>query len=370
LSDQPQSKHTQPGKQIRALVGLSNLGNTCFMNSCLQSLLSNKDLLDYFGSERYRNDLNKKSRMKGQLAKAFGALSSTFLKSPNNSVERPSELKRLVAVLAPQFAGYGQHDSQEFLRFLLAGLHDECNRIVQQPKYEEIKDNDHDTDEVKSNRWWKNYCERNVSVLSDLFCGQLCSTIVCQKCRHVSKAFDPFWDLSLPIPKSRGLGRQSSVDLMMCFKMFYQQELLAGMDQYYCGKCKKHRDVTKALAIFRFPRVLVVHLKRFQQGGYSRSKLATDVSFPHQLDLSDFKSPIQSSNSLKYHLFAVSNHMGGTGGGHYTAHCNVSSSMSPDAWYTFNDSNVSRVSAGSIGGSSAYVLFYRQVEGTIRQAVL
>lgn len=40
--------------------------------------------------------------------------------------------------MAPQFTGYGQQDAQEFLRFLLDGIHNELNRVATKPPYKEI----------------------------------------------------------------------------------------------------------------------------------------------------------------------------------------------------------------------------------------
>jgi len=40
---------------------------------------------------------------------------------------------------APQFAGYQQQDSQEFMSFLLDGLHEDLNRVQQKP-YTEVCD--------------------------------------------------------------------------------------------------------------------------------------------------------------------------------------------------------------------------------------
>ena len=37
--------------------------------------------------------------------------------------------------------------------------------------------------------------------LTDLFVGQLKSMLKCCDCEHTSITFDPFWDLSLPIPR-------------------------------------------------------------------------------------------------------------------------------------------------------------------------
>lgn len=57
-----------------------------------------------------------------------------------------------------------------------------------------------------------------------------------------------------------------------------------------------------------------------------------------------------------YDLYAVSNHFGGMGGGHYNAYCKM-----PDGkWWCFDDSHVRAVDKDKICSSSAYVLFYRR----------
>eukprot|EP00455_Lapot_gusevi_P051558 TRINITY_DN7719_c0_g1_i17.p1 TRINITY_DN7719_c0_g1~~TRINITY_DN7719_c0_g1_i17.p1 ORF type:complete len:137 (+),score=25.05 TRINITY_DN7719_c0_g1_i17:315-725(+) len=133
--------------------------------------------------------------------------------------------------------------------------------------------------------------------------------------------------------------------------------MLNGNEQYYCSKCKTHRDSTKKLAIFRFPSILVLHLKRFTFDRFSRDKITTAVDFPlTALDLTQFTAADAPHPPGRYDLFAVANHMGSLGGGHYTAHGKTSS----DSWHTFNDSSVSSVSASSIGGSSPYLLFYHR----------
>lgn len=38
-----------------------------------------------------------------------------------------------------QFSGYGQQDSQEFMRFLIDRMHDELNRVYTKPGYKEMK---------------------------------------------------------------------------------------------------------------------------------------------------------------------------------------------------------------------------------------
>lgn len=308
------------GRRIRGLVGLANLGNTCFLASTLQCLLSTPGLVEYFASGAFEADVNpspKASRTRGSLARAFGALARRVAAAADSSstggghlVERPLDVKRAVSLADSKFAGYGQHDSHEFGRVLLAALHDELNRVVVRPPYEEIKDGETDSDAVKAARWWRNYAERNDSVVSACFAGQLQSSLVCQKCKGRSEAFDPFMDLSLPIPKSKtgggGLGAAlsrlaigsgggggspaSRCTLSDCFSEFVKEELLTGHEQVYCRRCRAHRDQSKRLRIRRWPRVLLLHLKRFSYSGHARAKIAADVDFPTELDLTHMQT--------------------------------------------------------------------------------
>lgn len=52
-----------------------------------------------------------------------------------------------MASKASQFTGYAQHDAQEFMAFLLDGLHEDLNRIQNKP-YTETVDSDGRLDEV------------------------------------------------------------------------------------------------------------------------------------------------------------------------------------------------------------------------------
>eukprot|EP01099_Mayorella_cantabrigiensis_P005617 TRINITY_DN455_c0_g1_i1.p1 TRINITY_DN455_c0_g1~~TRINITY_DN455_c0_g1_i1.p1 ORF type:complete len:113 (-),score=17.95 TRINITY_DN455_c0_g1_i1:99-437(-) len=87
-----------------------------------------------------------------------------------------------------------------------------------------------------------------------------------------------------------------------------------------------------------------------------RYKLEGLVDFPLEgLDMTPYiNSP--SDKPLIYDLYAVSNHSGGLGAGHYTAYAKHTNGN----WYKFDDSHVSQVSASSIITPNAYLLFYQR----------
>lgn len=127
--------------------------------------------------------------MHGQIAKAFGTTVESLWSGTPNSPFSPRILKQMTSRFAPQFAGYGQHDTQEFIAFLLDGLHEDLNRIHKKPYIEkpDWKAGGGDRELAELGReCWEGYKKRNDSVIVDLFQGQLQSTLVCPECQKVS----------------------------------------------------------------------------------------------------------------------------------------------------------------------------------------
>ncbi|KAH7285349.1 hypothetical protein KP509_33G024300 [Ceratopteris richardii] len=151
--------------------------------------------------------------------------------------------------------------------------------------------------------------------------------------------------------------RQEAISLYSCLEAFLKEEPLGPEDMWYCPSCKEHRQASKKLDLWRLPDILVVHLKRFSYNRYLKNKLETFVNFPiYDLDLSKYVP--QKDAAAMYELYAISNHYGSMGGGHYTAYVKL---VKGDCWYDFDDSRVSMVTQNEIKTAAAYVLFYRRV---------
>uniref|UniRef100_A0A3P9IF93 Ubiquitin carboxyl-terminal hydrolase n=1 Tax=Oryzias latipes TaxID=8090 RepID=A0A3P9IF93_ORYLA len=196
--EEQDSYRGQPG-----VCGLTNLGNTCFMNSALQCLSNTPPLTEYFLQNSYLDELNFTNPlgMKGEIAEAYADVIKQMWSGRHYSVV-PRVFKTKVGHFASQFLGYQQHDSQELLSFLLDGLHEDLNR-VKNKEYVELRDADGRPDQEVAGEAWRNHRRRNDSVIVDKFHGLFKSTLVCPECHKVSVTFDPFCYLSVPLPVSK-----------------------------------------------------------------------------------------------------------------------------------------------------------------------
>lgn len=170
-----------------------------------------------------------------------------------------------------------------------------------------------------------------------------------------------------------GSGGENSVSLLKCFRLFTKQESLKEDNAWYCRVCKEHVMAKKELQLWSLPKVLIVGLKRFAirgggeytNGTLYRSKIDDFVDFPlNGLDLSEFCGSVAANRDNRpeyvYDLFAVCNHFGRMGFGHYTScvrHWNLNGTLS-DKWFRCDDETVTPCTEDDVRTKAAYILFY------------
>jgi len=316
----------QSGSSLKKQGGLQNIGNSCYLNSVIQCLLHCDPIRDYFVKGRFKSEINSRSKTKGKCADATSSLFEDLL---NGRTSSPSSVKSAVNRFSGLFRGTSQEDAQEFLRWYLEALHEDVQKVTSKPRI---------TKEAESAREaWSQYTSRENSHIVDLCVGQLRSSLTCSHCGYVSNVWDPFWDLSVPLPS----GARNVED---CLEEFRKEETLDGSEKPKCEKCKERRRMKKKFDVEKAPRVLAIHLKRFGDSlGYSRSKITRNISFQQDFRL----------GGRGYELRAVCNHSGGVGGGHYIAYGKTDA-----GWFEYNDSHVSKISESQLVSPNAYLLFY------------
>lgn len=198
------------------------------MNSSMQCLSHTPILREYFTSKAYLRDINRTNPMgyEGKLAQVSAVLINEIwkrsnpvsLNQPRRSVSAPGFYSPLtnVPALTPKtfrdslgkfndlFAGNEQHDAQELLAFLLGGLSEDLNRIVDKP-FIEAPDSDGRPDNELADIWWSNHLKRERSIIVALFTGQYKSLLTCKTCKYESGRFEPFSFLQVPLPDSQHL---------------------------------------------------------------------------------------------------------------------------------------------------------------------
>lgn len=251
--------------------------------------------------------------------------------------------------------------------------------------------------------------------------GSMHNTKYQKKLEARLKAMTP---LSAPCHGRQTTPLECSID--SCLGQFTSAELLTGNNKFRCDACTRHKygkqqdgkkdmvytNASKQILIFSPPAVLTLHLKRFQQVGYSLRKVNRHVNFPMILDLAPYCSALcqgirPGQSKVLYSLYGVVEHSGRLTGGHYTAYVKVRQHMNrlkdflqnsdvssmrleklwsalqissqdtmkpanqledeattPTAgkWYYISDSRVSEVvSEASVLRCQAYMLFYERI---------
>eukprot|EP00484_Ammonia_sp_Unknown_P030159 CAMPEP_0197028598 /NCGR_PEP_ID=MMETSP1384-20130603/8245_1 /TAXON_ID=29189 /ORGANISM="Ammonia sp." /LENGTH=1787 /DNA_ID=CAMNT_0042457619 /DNA_START=164 /DNA_END=5527 /DNA_ORIENTATION=+ len=225
-------------------VGLVNLGNTCFMASIIQCISHTPHFRTFFTSGQYKQDINKTNPlgMKGELAHEFAKLVSDIW-SGEYKVIAPRSLKKALSKFAPQFSGWQQHDSQEFLAFLLDGLHEDLNLVKTKPYTDKIEAQGR-SDEVVADLSWKIYLKRNKSKIVDLFQAQQRSHVICPDCNRNSITFDTYMYLSVPI-----VGHSTKSLIIDVFHRRTVNEINKPIRHvFHVNKYQKVRDLAKMIA--------------------------------------------------------------------------------------------------------------------------
>ena len=334
----------------KGLSGLCNLGNTCFINSCIQVLSHTYEFNDFLELYQYKKRLQKKydsvlliewDNLRKMLWNENCIISpGQFLKA----IQKVAEIKKIHI-----FTGFSQNDLSEFLLFLVDCFHNSLSREVNMTIHGDTH-NETDKIAVKCYEMIRNMYSKEYSEIWNLFYGVHISQIISIENGSVlNYTPEPYFIIDLPIPSNN-----KSPNLYDCFDLYSEGEVLEGDNAWYNETTQQKENVKKNLIFWSFPNILVIDLKRFNSKNVKNQIL---VDFPlENLNLSKYVIGYKKESYI-YDLYGICNHSGSVFGGHYTSYVKNAN----DKWYHFNDTSVSEVGlTEKMISPKAYCLFYRK----------
>ena len=331
----------------RGLTGLANVGNSCYINSCMQ-LLSHiyelNDFLDGFNQDKINNNLE------ATIFKEWNSLRK-LMWSENCTIAPWGFIKAIQYVAREKnmelFSGFAQNDVSEFLLFIIDCMHTGIKREVNMAISGNVMN---DTDSLAQDcyKMMQNMYKKEYSEILNIFYGISVTQIKAYKNEKVlSRTCEPFSILSLSLPN------KLSATIFDCLDLYGVNEDLCGENAWYNDKTKQKEDIKKNTIFWSLPNILIIHLKRFNN---ANKKVHMMVTTPLQdVDLSRYIHGYNATDYI-YDLFGTGNNSGGVLGGHYTAHIKNANNK----WYNFNDTSVKQISDESVINQYTYCLFYRK----------
>jgi ubiquitin C-terminal hydrolase len=343
------------------LTGLSNVGNTCYLNSCLQVLSHTHELYDMLNDPTVSRRIKRTDE--GRVVHEWGDLHD-IMWSKNGTVV-PNRFVTVIQMYARtkqnrDFAGFAQNDVSEFLTFLFDIFDTALARPVKMNVRGEVK-NSRDKTAKACYEMMKRMYETNYSEIIRSFHGIQVTQIIGIEGSHANRVLsaspEPHFILTLALPQSPDLRRRiTECTIHDCLRHYTQEEVMDGENQWENDATGKREAVKRRTRFWSLPPVLITTIVRTDAYG-RKSRALVRVPEDHRLDMSPYVCGYDANNT--YELYAVCNHMGGAFGGHYTANVRVG-----DAWYCFNDTNVSVVKTHDVVTANAYTLFWRKCNST------
>ena len=339
--------------------GLANLGNTCFMNSCLQVLNHVYELNEHLLVKKVHKRINKDSVENPEVYLTNEWVELQELMWSNNGAISPNKFVHHLQHLAKIknkdiFTGWAQNDMPEFLLFFLDSIHNTISRGIKM-KITGKKQNTTDSTALECYKMLQTVYKKEYSEIMEIFYAIYVSEISSLDGKKIySSKSEMYFILDLPIPSHETVCEPTIYD---CFELFTRSEILEGDNAFFDENLKETVPVIKRITFWNLPKILVITFKRFTNFG--NNKRQDLVTFPlENLDLSKYVCGY-NPNKYKYNLMGICNHMGGVMGGHYTAFVK----NSQNEWIHFNDMTHQRVDDPTkMITPMAYCLFYRLCE--------
>ncbi len=395
---------------INGIYGLDNLGNTCYLNSIIQTLANLNHFRRFLLDKDFVRHLiykleNSGLELRGKLQNLYDSPTYQFYRiiktiwtgSIDSESLKPTTLRKKIGLKNPMFKSSQQQDAHEAFSILIEMMHME---IAQKINLEQVLE-PNPLVTACVDFWAKEY-----SPLYNMFHSMYVTKRICSDCKAETQIYEPNLFLGLDIPKP-GTKSQFHVsgpasecivsnyinivckipsiqipevtkqqmcslldenivqqikdkhalisdfnakyDLIDCLDDYISEKHI---DDFTCSGCGKKCSCTSSTQMIIPPKTLCIHIKRF---GANLTKRSNFVTFPTSINIQKIVSNPEKFNT-NYKLKSVINHAGASlNFGHYYTYAY---SSIHEKWFNFNDENVIQMSESFLCTPNAYLLFY------------
>ena len=363
------SQHINNDNNNPCLVGLTNIGSTCYMNAVLQCFSNIKLLTNYLLKEDVTNKIEKNKNSKIfsfeylQLLKHLWLLDKNDIEYyQNHKSFSPYNFKNVLGNMNNLFINNEANDSKDLILFMQEQLHKELNfldenKIIQNNNKNHPTINQFNENEVINSFF--NYFKQNYkSCISDVFYGTQKTKTDCLRCGASTYNYQIFSNLFFPLEEVRKFksipnynGNTAYVTLYDCLDYFQQTSRLSGQNDIYCNNCMQTSNANYTNNICIMPNVIIIILNRGKGLQFN-----VNINISEVVDLANY---VQfSKDNARYQLIGTIIHFGDSNqNGHFIAICK---NKNDGQWYRYNDSIINRTNFDEIKKTGIpYVLFYQ-----------
>lgn len=336
----------------KGIVGLTNIGNTCYGNATLQALRHQVDFTIFLLQSSHKELMERKSSSeKTKLLDAYNDLVHKMWTAENGDTIATRDLWQQM-IPAAMKAGVSHfrmpvaHDAHEFLVFLLDQFHEamaeEVTMVVRtDPSKKQVKD---------ALEFWKRSFEKSYSPMVELVFGLQRKSVCCESCKRESVSWETMNMVKVPVPTHSN----EPVELLSLMNSDADVEEI---EEYSCEGCSPTRTKAKIThSLWRLGNWVILVLKRFDN---DQRRINTQVNIPMKTSFNTLfhADSVEPSKNEMYELFATIHHHGSARGGHYTAHARHPVT---GRWAYYDDESARELSVEPTFDASTYIVMFRR----------
>jgi ubiquitin C-terminal hydrolase len=377
-----------PSSALKGIVGLTNIGNTCYGNATLQAIRHQVDLTIYILQGQHLKLMeNKPKTNKTKMMESYGELVRSLWTGEGGVVKTKDFWSAMIPVAMnegfEQFRIPVPHDAHEFLVFILDQIHEALSEKVIMTILPPLENTQKAKDATSALSFWKSSFEKSYSPMVDLLFGLMRKSVVCESCKNESVTWETMNINKVCVPKNT----DKPLTLLDLMREDCKGEVI---DEYACDHCIASASASstsascsevkaeakaevkpirtkanKTLSYWRLGNWVIVTLKRNENSG---QKINTHVEIPKILSFGELFHPNseEASGKASYELFSTIEHHGSSRGGHYTSHAKHSVS---EKWVFYDDESGIEVPDVRINNSTYVVMYRKKIDVTANLAM-